>query len=357
MRWTSSLLFVASMASALPSERTAKSFSLFSVVSFPNDACQTKVADVTGICITSEECDNRSGTASGNCASGFGVCCFTTTSAEMGTITNTATFIQSPGFPTPVGSARTTATTHTYMINGGAGIEQIRLDFQTAVLEQPVSTTGLCTGKDTITLTQGANSLTGELPTLCGTLTGQHIYLDHGSTASPSSIRIATTATAVTGGRLWRIQVRLLEADSTILAPKGCRQFFTGETGTIISLNHLNGATSGTILGNTNYKACIRLLPGNNCVDYRQSSTTSFSLNGGAGAKNGATCTNDVVQIGSTRFCGTALSTVASQTTGSIISSDAKMPGIRVLTTGAASSRRTGGSQFQIRFSQKATCP
>ena len=49
-----------------------------------------------------------------------------------------------------------------------------RLDFQTAVLEQPVSTTGLCTNKDTITLTQGANSLTGELPTLCGTLTGQH---------------------------------------------------------------------------------------------------------------------------------------------------------------------------------------
>merc|ERR1712083_1270513 len=190
---------------------------------------------------------------------------------------------------------------------------------------------------------QGANSLTGELPTLCGTLTGQHIYLDHGSTASPSSIRIATTANAVTGGRLWRIQVRLLEADSTILAPKECRQFFNTE--------------SGTILGNTNYKACIRLLPGNNCVDYRQASTTSFSLNGGTGAKNGATCTNDVVQIGSTRFCGTALSTVASQTTGSVVSSDAKIPGIRVLTTGGTSSRRTGGSQFQIRFSQKATCP
>ena len=56
-----------------------------------------------------------------------------------------------------------------------------RLDFQTAVLEQPDTSTRLCTGKDTITVSQGANSLTGELPTLCGTLTGQHsnMYFFH----------------------------------------------------------------------------------------------------------------------------------------------------------------------------------
>ena len=56
-----------------------EAFSLFSVVTFPNDECTT-VMDTTmrGLCITAEECTDQGGTASGNCASGFGVCCFTT---------------------------------------------------------------------------------------------------------------------------------------------------------------------------------------------------------------------------------------------------------------------------------------
>jgi len=346
------------MASALPSEeRTAKSFSLFSVVSFPNDECTTTAAATAkGICITAEECDKRSGGKKlGNCASGFGVCCVTITgTATTGTITNTATYIQSPNFPTGQGASGTvTASTHTYMISGGSGIAQIRLDFITAVLGQPSTSTGLCPATEGITLTQGANTLTGELPKLCGTLTGQHIYLDHSATATPSSIAIATAASALTGGRSWNIQVRLLEADSSILAPKGCRQFFTGETGTITSLNHLSGTATGTILGNTNYKACIRLLDGNNCVDYTQATTSSFALAGGTTSAQGGTCTADAVIIGATRFCGGKLSTVASQSTGSVVSSAAKMPGIRVVTT---ASGRTAASAFQIRYSQKATC-
>jgi len=358
MRWTSSLLFVASMASAMPSnERTAKSFSLFSVVSFPNDECQTIMdAAMTGICVTTEECDDRSGTASGNCASGFGVCCFTMTDADMATISNTATYIQNPGAPNPVGAtAPVTASTHTYMINGGTSIEQIRLDFQTAVLEQPTAATGLCTGTDTIALSQGSNTLTG-FSTLCGTLTGQHIYLDHGTTAA-SGITIATSTTAFS--RSWKILVRLLEADSPLLAPSGCRQFFTGETGTITSLNHVNGAAVGTILGNTNYKACIRMLDGNNCVTYREARSTgtpdAFNLanaNGG-GAETGATCASDAIIIGGSRFCGGNLSPVSGQTTGSVISSAAKPPGIRVVTTGAG---RTANSAFEIKYAQKDQC-
>jgi len=319
---------------------------------------------VKGICITDEECDKRSGGKKlGNCASGFGVCCVTITgTATTGTITNTATYIQSPNFPTGQGASGTvTASTHTYMISGGSGIAQIRLDFITAALAQPNTGTGLCPTTEGITLTQGANTLTGELPKLCGTLTGQHIYLDHSATATPSSIAIATAASALTGGRSWNIQVRLLEADSSILPPKGmgCRQFFTGETGTITSLNHLSGTATGTILGNTNYKACIRMLNGNNCVDYRQATTSSFTLAGGTTSGTGdTTCSADAVIIdvvsqGPTKFCGGKLSTVASQSTGSVVSSAAKLPGIRVVTT---ASGRTSPSAFQIKYSQKATC-
>ena len=54
-------------------------FSLFSVVSFDNMQCQTNMDTTTtmyGVCFTAEECTSKGGIASGNCASGFGVCCF-----------------------------------------------------------------------------------------------------------------------------------------------------------------------------------------------------------------------------------------------------------------------------------------
>ena len=57
-----------------------EAFSLFSVVTFPNKECTTLMTPaMSGVCVTSEECQNSGNTiatASGNCASGFGVCCF-----------------------------------------------------------------------------------------------------------------------------------------------------------------------------------------------------------------------------------------------------------------------------------------
>ena len=49
-------------------------FSLFSIVQFPNQECTGLVTDF-GTCYTSGECSAKGGTASGNCAAGFGVCC------------------------------------------------------------------------------------------------------------------------------------------------------------------------------------------------------------------------------------------------------------------------------------------
>merc|ERR1711910_188591 len=75
MKWTLCLFFVAS-AAAVPKGRV---LGLFSVVTFPNDECTTiSTPAMSGICVTAEECSNSGDTiavASGNCASGFGVCC------------------------------------------------------------------------------------------------------------------------------------------------------------------------------------------------------------------------------------------------------------------------------------------
>ena len=57
--------------------RTTKSFSLFSVVTFKNEECTTVMdSGMNGLCQSVNDCSENSGTASGNCASGFGVCCF-----------------------------------------------------------------------------------------------------------------------------------------------------------------------------------------------------------------------------------------------------------------------------------------
>merc|ERR1739848_650009 len=58
-------------------ERREKLLPIFSVVTFPNDLCVGTESGATrnGTCYTSAECSTKGGTASGSCASGFGVCC------------------------------------------------------------------------------------------------------------------------------------------------------------------------------------------------------------------------------------------------------------------------------------------
>ena len=49
-------------------------FGVFSIIRFPNDACEG-TGNKNGTCYTPEECENKGGTNSGSCASGYGVCC------------------------------------------------------------------------------------------------------------------------------------------------------------------------------------------------------------------------------------------------------------------------------------------
>ena len=55
-------------------ERASKLISVFNIVKFPNDACNTTLG-LAGVCYTATECASLGGSSSGSCASGFGVCC------------------------------------------------------------------------------------------------------------------------------------------------------------------------------------------------------------------------------------------------------------------------------------------
>merc|ERR1711874_61948 len=111
--------------------RQQKQLSLFSVVQFPNDECTSSTETSTiGTCLTSSECSGRSGTASGSCAAGFGVCCVVTTSTCGSTLSSNISYIRNPGYPSSY--TPTSSGTCTFTINKCSdNICQLRLDFET----------------------------------------------------------------------------------------------------------------------------------------------------------------------------------------------------------------------------------
>jgi len=357
MKVTACLLLLASTAMAAPNKE-AKAFSLFSVVTFPNDECTT-VMDPTmrGLCITAEECTDQGGTASGNCASGFGVCCFTTVTAA-GTITNNVTYIQSEGFPTAVlGVDPVTAATRAFAVQGGENICQVRFDFDTAVFRQP--TGGACTNQDIITVTQTTTTIGNGFTELCGTLSGQHIYVENDGANPAATLNIATDNTVF--ARMWKILVRTIECDSPSKAPGGCLQYFTGTSGNIVSFN---GGETAAMLDDLLYNVCIRR-EANMCsytVREARSATAPDAFQVGAVTANGriglANCMGDApggawivipnANVVSTEYCGGVLTNTDENTVTSPVTGDGPITVVTV----AADNDGAAGSRFDLVYSQ-----
>lgn len=304
MRISHQLIFVficvgASYGSLFDDERSQRAFSLFNVVKFKNTGCQsTSDGNLQGVCYTKQECADLGGSSEGNCAAGFGVCCIITvsgtTAACGGTVTQNCSYIESPDYP----AARTEAGSCVYMVNRcSSEICQIRLDFVTAVLAQPLpagnANQGDCGGTtDTLGLVSGAGN-PNVIPALCGTLTGQHVYLEASRT-----VDLAATVTlanvmggTINGMRSWRIKVSQIECSSRTKAPQGCLQYFTGIQSTVKSFN-FDGSiacTTGCEISAQDYRACFRQEAGMCGMQFTESSVDAgkdaFSLDAaGAGA-------------------------------------------------------------------------
>merc|ERR1719348_2531883 len=80
--------------------RGGKVFSLFSIVQFPNEGCtSTSSTYDNGTCFTASECSSKGGSAMGNCAAGFGVCCVFSVSASGSTVSTNCSYIVNPSYP------------------------------------------------------------------------------------------------------------------------------------------------------------------------------------------------------------------------------------------------------------------
>ena len=91
-------------------------------------------------------------------------------------------------------------------------------------------------------------------PVICGTNTGEHMYVEADQNCNILNANFGSSSTAGTGA--FTIKVTQIECSSKTRAPRGCTQYFTGTTGSISSYNYQSG--NGVLLYNQNYEACFR---------------------------------------------------------------------------------------------------
>jgi len=274
-------------------EREEKLISTFQIVRFPNDVCVGSNSR-NGTCYTSAECSDKGGTSSGSCADGFGVCCTFLISTCGSTASENITYWTQPStvssgtckltvcpMSDDICSIRLDLTT--FVITGPSTRTVAQLNrrfgqtagvFDTAATTQSIeyigSTQGSTCQADIFTV-QGASSSTNP-PAVCGTLTGQHMYVEADAdrcnvltfalaASAPTvtmtnSMGIATLAT-----RTWDITATQIECTSLTLPPPGCTQYFwSSPTAAVYTLKSNNLLTSGTSshLGNQHDRFCIR---------------------------------------------------------------------------------------------------
>merc|ERR1719361_3390683 len=112
------------------SEKSGKLISTFQIVRFPNDMC-VGTNSRNGTCYTSAECSDKSGTSSGSCADGFGVCCTFVINTCGSSSSENNTYWTSPTTITEGDSCDLT------ICPMSTDICQIRLDLTTFVITGP----------------------------------------------------------------------------------------------------------------------------------------------------------------------------------------------------------------------------
>jgi len=254
-------------ASNITESRKEKTFSLFSIVQFPNQQCTSASSSSTyGTCYTASECSSKGGTTDGNCAAGFGVCCIIYTTTCGSTVSTNTTYIRNPGYPSSY--TATSAGSCSFTIKKVADdVCQLRLDFQTFSGFATTSPAGAC--DDTFAATGQTGS---DPPSICGTNTDYHMYVEFGATATDSVTLTNTyTSTGITTSKSYNILARQISCTATWKAPTDCVQYFTGTTGSVKNYNF----AGAQLLRGQIYNNCIRTELGYCAIQWKESSTTS----------------------------------------------------------------------------------
>jgi len=341
------LLTIFALSLALP-EKMKKNVGIFDFVTFPNDVCfgdgsvRGFAGQLSGNCFTKQECDELKGSAAGDCAEGYGVCCVLQPRCGETVKQNLSYLLQGTTQSPPQISCSYRICPVTSDVN------RIRLDFTNFVIGSPFSLTasqediadtaannlavhklsasvGDCVD-DTFVITSTGKAS----PIICGTNTGQHVVVD-------ADGETCLTASFVFGGRSitreYEIRVLQYEKENGLGGPEGCLQYFIDNQDTVKTFNWDSGpGTVKTHLSNQNYDICIRRNRGMCGICWTQEGTGedgTFSLstspnNNEARSRVGTTCTTDYIlipngiekdtpfvqnsiKLGNSKYCGRAL--------------------------------------------------
>ncbi|XP_059097602.1 uncharacterized protein LOC131891926 [Tigriopus californicus] len=268
-------------------DREGKLLSLFQIIRFPNQPCIGQ-ASKNGTCYTADECSAKSGTNSGSCAQGYGVCC--TFSATCGQTSNeNCTYFESAG--SEIGGCSLT------ICPCGDNICQLRLDFnqfmitgpstssdvvskqKLGVVGAPGATKAISLASRCLTDTFSVTSTTGQAPpSICGINTGEHMYVDSTSACNDLVFQLGNTGQGTgIGQRQWNIKVTQYSCDYPNLAPDGCTQYYFGSSAdTVQTYNYVGGQH----LASQDQNICIRRERGNCRICYTTVMESDFMTSG-----------------------------------------------------------------------------
>ncbi|ROT66267.1 neuropilin-1 isoform X1 [Penaeus vannamei] len=286
-RMLSRVLLVVALAAAAhaaavaeESDRDSKLFPVINIITFDNAPCTAQSGEM-GTCYSQKECEGLSGTPSGTCANGFGICCVLTATCD-GTISVNGTYFTSPGYPS------TYSTPGTCMVEllPPAGTCQILLEFESFNLMGPVN--GDCNNDTFIVMGANAGS---RIPVICGANTGQHMYIDVDQSNGPYKMMVTSSALAYP--RSWKIKVTFLDENDPCKAPPRCLQYFKETSGAITSFNF---GPEPMMLTNQEYCICFGYNPGFCDIGMNFNRLDLGNINGN--------CGNDYLAVGAEKLCG-----------------------------------------------------
>lgn len=272
--------------------RDEKLISTFQIVRFPNDVCIGSNSR-NGTCYTSAECSDKSGTSSGSCADGFGVCCTFIISTCGQSSSENITYWTNP--TTSPGYGECTLD----ICAVSDDICSIRLDFTSFTITGPsthsvanqvgrlmgspvghVSDISVIKGSSWATLcltdvfSVSGSSPSNAPPAICGSmLTGTHMYVPadvdrcnmlnffFADNANAGATELSERGVQTLATRVWDMTISQIECTSTTLPPAGCTQFYYGSgVATITSFNWKSTtvANTNTHLGMQHQRICIR---------------------------------------------------------------------------------------------------
>merc|ERR1739838_1189506 len=310
---------------------------------------------MSGVCVTSEECSNSGdtiATASGNCASGFGVCCMRRIVAP-GSITQDLTHIQNEDFPAAEaalrGAVAPPATDRAVNIMGGADICAIKVEFITVQLNNP-SDVGVC-GEERISVTTPARNPGAGfgVENLCGVLTGQHIFVDVAPAVGAMAMTLNIDTSGVSFDRMWKILVRQIQCDDVNRPPGGCLQYHTGLSGQLTSFNGARTGDAHQMIQNQNYKICIKRAAGMCGVTYREATSGAGTIDSfNLGAADTPTQAIIIQPMG--LLCGGKLSSASNEIVPGPVAGGFD---VRVVQTNTDTQ---AGSGFNLVYTQTSVC-